>query len=225
MNVRTAVNSVERNLHSYGLRATMYDISVRAANTILTWKNFQCIVISEPNPESMSVLPPYRYEILDRQTLLSFTRASEYELSSRFVIKALEQGDQCHAILQGDTLASYGWYSSKPTLLNDELQVHFSPKYQYMYKGFTLGAHRGHRLHAIGMTLALMKYREAGYSGLVSLVETNNFASLKSCYRMGYAACGNIRYVKIGNTYIIRATAACRAYGLNLRPVSSCTSA
>jgi len=203
----------------------MYDISVRATNTILTWKNLQCVVITEPNAETMSVAPPYRYEVLDREALLSFAGINEYELTRAFVINALEQGDECHAILDGETLASYGWYSSKPTLFNDELQVHFSPMYRYMYKGFTLRGHRGHRLHAIGMTLALMKYLTAGYQGLVSLVETNNFASLKSCYRMGYAPCGNIRYLKIGSTYIIRATAACRPYGLNLRPVSSCTSA
>jgi len=219
MNVKSTVSSVERNLHSHGLRATMYDVAVRAANTFLTWKNLQCIVITEPNPACVNVAPSYRYAVLDREALLSFSKTDEYELPREFVIDAFDRGDECHAILQGDELASYGWYSSKPTLLSDELQVHFSPDYLYMYKGFTLRAHRGHRLHAIGMTLALMKYRADGYAGLVSIVETNNFDSLKSCYRMGYAPCGNIRYLKVAGAYVIRADRACKAYGMSLRSV------
>jgi hypothetical protein len=219
MNVKSTVSSVERNLHSHGLRATMYDVAVRAANTFLTWKNLQCITITEPNPACVNLTSPYRYAVLDREALLSFSKTDEYELSLEFVIDALDKGDECHAILHGDELASYGWYSSKPTLLNDELRVHFSRDYLYMYKGFTRRAHRGHRLHAIGMTLALMKYRADGYAGLVSIVETNNFDSLKSCYRMGYAPCGNIRYVKVAGTYLIRADSVCKAYGMDLRSV------
>ena len=92
-----------------------------------------------------------------------------------------------------------------------------------MYKGFTLGEHRGKRLHAIGMTLALADYRAAGYNGLVSVVETNNFDSLKSCYRMGYQPCGKIHYVKLGGTYMIRPDADCRKYDMDLKQVSAAT--
>ena len=221
MNVRSAVSSIERNLHGHGLRAAVYDVAVRAANTFMTWKSLQCIVITEPNPTCANVTPPYRHAVLDREALLSFSKTDEYELPREFVIEALDKGDECHAILHGDELASYGWYSPKPTLLNDELRVHFSREYLYMFKGFTLRKHRGHRLHAIGMTLALMKYRASGYKGLVSIVETNNFDSLKSCYRMGYLPCGNIRYVKLAGTYLIHADAACKTFGFDLRSVSS----
>src|SRR5262245_60714122 len=121
MNVRSAAISVERSFHNHGLRATLYDVAVRATNTFMNWKNIQFIMITEPDPRSMDVVAPYRYEILDRQVLLSFSDRPEYELTPQFVISALEKGDECHAILDGDELASYGWYSEKPTLLNDEL--------------------------------------------------------------------------------------------------------
>lgn len=221
MNVRSAVSSIERNFQSHGLRAAVYDVAIRAANTFMTWKNLQCIVISDPNPACADVAPPYRHVVLDREALLSFSKTDDYELKSEFVLEALDKGDECHAILHGDELASYGWYSPRPTLLNEELRVHFSREYLYMFKGFTLRKHRGQRLHAIGMTLALMKYRAAGYKGLVSIVETNNFDSLKSCYRMGYLPCGNIWYAKLASKYLIRADAACRAFGFDLRPVSA----
>ena len=220
MKVRSAVSSVERNLNNHGLRAAVYDVAVRVANTFMTWKNLQCIVITDPNPACVDVAPEYRHVVLDREELMYFSKTDAYELPPEFVIEALDKGDECHAILHGDELASYGWYSRKPTPLNDELRVHFSGEYLYMYKGFTLRKHRGHRLHAIGMTLALMKYRAAGYKGLVSIVETNNFDSLKSCYRMGYLPCGNIRYLKVAGRYLIRAAAACKAFGFDLRHVS-----
>jgi hypothetical protein len=172
----------------------------------------------------MNVEPPYHYSVLDRQELLSFSEQTEYELSREFVTSALDKGDECHALLHGDTLASYGWYSAQPTLLNDELLFHFRSDYRYMYKGFTLPSHRGHRLHAIGMTLALMKYRSAGSKGLVSLVEMNNFDSLKSCYRMGYAPCGNIRFVKVAGRYLIHVDAASQSNDLDLRPIAECPS-
>jgi hypothetical protein len=221
MNIRSAVSSIERTFQSHGLRAAAYDLAIRAANTFITWKNLQCIVITDPNPACANVVPPYRHAVLDREALRSFSRTDDYELTPEFVVEALDKGDECHGILHGDELASYGWYSARPTLLNDELRVHFSREYLYMFKGFTLRKHRGQRLHAIGMTLALMKYRAAGYKGLVSIVETNNFDSLKSCYRMGYLPCGNIRYAKLARTYLIRGDAGCKAFGFDLRPVSS----
>ena len=223
MNVGSAVNTIERNLHSHGFRAAMYDVVVRAANTLMTWKHIQCIAITEPDPKCMTVAPSYRYVKLDREALFSFSDKPEYELPREFLTNALEKGDECHAILHGGELASYGWYSTKPTLLADGLRLHFSAEYVYMYKGFTLGEHRGKRLHAIGMTLALADYRAAGYNGLVSVVETNNFDSLKSCYRMGYQPCGKIHYVKLGGTYMIRPDADCRKYEMDLKPVSATT--
>jgi hypothetical protein len=179
-------------------------------------------MINDPDPRCTNVEPPYQYAVLDRQTLLSFSEKNEYELAREFVVSALDKGDECHALLHGDTLASYGWYSAQPTLFNDKLRFHFPPDYRYMYKGFTLPSHRGHRLHAIGMTLALMKYRSAGSKGLVSLVEMNNFDSLKSCYRMGYVPCGSIRFVKVAGRYLIHVDAASQSHALDLRPVAGC---
>src|SRR3954447_18545145 len=104
MNIQSFVNSVEHNLHSHGLRATMYDAVVRAANTFITWKDLQCIMISEPNPACMSIVPPYRYVLLDRLALLSFCDKAEYEMPRQFVVDALNKGDECHAILHRDEL-------------------------------------------------------------------------------------------------------------------------
>ena len=85
-----------------------------------------------------------------------------------------------------------------------------------MYKGYTAARHRGHRLHAIGMVRALQHYLTLGYEGLVSYVESNNFSSLRSVYRMGYFDFGTIQVVRLFGRYITRASAGCRDWDFGL---------
>lgn len=113
-------------------------------------------------------------------------RNPELGMSEAFVREAIARGDRCYVITAGDTLASYGWYSNRPTAIDDGLVLAFDPLYVYMYKGFTRAEHRGRRLHAIGMTRALAAVVDEGFCGLVSFVERTNSASLKSVHRMGY---------------------------------------
>lgn len=49
------------------------------------------------------------------------------------------------------------------------------------------------RLHGVGMSMALRHYLARGFKGLVSYVESTNFASLKSCSRMG-SGCERFRF-------------------------------
>src|SRR5205085_675505 len=117
----------------------------------------------------------------------------EYEMTEPFLHDAFAKGDECYAILDGSTLAAYGWYSNTPTAIDvPGLVLDFDPAYIYMYKGFAHPHYRGQRLHSIAMTRALDAYLREGFRGFVSYVEWNNFASLKSCYRMGYRHFGNV---------------------------------
>jgi hypothetical protein len=147
--------------------------------------------------------------------LLKFAKNDVYELTPRFIHASAEKGDECYAILEGDALASYGWYSSRPTLLdNEDLILRFGSGYVYMYKGFTLSTYRGQRLHAIGMTRSLAAYKAKGFKGLISYVESNNFDSLRSCYRMGYRDCGLMRVIRAGGKYFFTRQPSCEQYGL-----------
>src|SRR5262249_10874862 len=135
---------------------------------------------------------------LEPAELLAFAEAGKYQLTADFVRQVSAKGDECYAMLDGDILAAYGWYSRNRTVLdNEDLMLRFDSSYIYMYKGFTLDRYRGQRLHAIGMTRALAEYKTQGFCGLVSYVESNNFDSLKSCYRMGYRNCGRIHILRV----------------------------
>lgn len=117
---------------------------------------------------------------------LARTHANTHELSAAFLRRAELRGDRCYAMFDGDALASYGWYSDLPCEIEIEhLVLHFDPSYTYMYKGYTVPAYRGARLHAVGMCQALRAFTAEGRAGLISYVQSNNFASLRSAARMG----------------------------------------
>lgn len=143
------------------------------------------------------------------------------QMTPDFVSQALAKGDRCYAILSGDVLASYGWYSRQETRVTQELTLCFSPEWVYMYKGFTRPEYRGQRLHAIGMARAMMEYAKEECRGIVSFVEANNFSSLKSCYRMGYVKAGTILALKLGRRYLIHVGRGCEPFGFGLRPVDA----
>jgi hypothetical protein len=68
------------------------------------------------------------------------------------------------------------------------------------------------------MTMALQAYLARGFRGLVSYVESNNFASLKSVVRMGYEIFGTIAVLKAFGVHCTRASAGCRARGVRIEP-------
>ena len=138
-------------------------------------------------------------------------------MSRAFVDEALRNGDECYAMRDGETLAAYGWYSTRPTPIHPaELVLQFAEGHIYMYKGFTDKRYRGQRLHAIGMTRALQHYLDAGHRGIVSYVESTNFDSLKSCFRMGYEVFGSVYVVRIFGAYFTWAGPGCDAFGFRV---------
>jgi hypothetical protein len=175
--------------------------------------------MKEVNKDCLLLPPRFRFTNLDETDLLTFAQIDEYELTADFVRQALAKGDECYAILDGDILASYGWYSHHPTLTNSkDLILDFDRRtYVYMYKAFTLERYRGMRLHAAGVTRNLARCQALGFQGLLSYVESNNFDSLKSSYRMGYRKCGRIHVARIAGKYLIRTEPECERYGLFLR--------
>ena len=98
-----------------------------------------------------------------------------------------------------------------------------------MYRGFTHPDYRGQRLHAIGMTRALVAWLARGARGFVSTVASRNDASLKSCFRMGYREFGTIYELRLGRLlglrnprsrflrrHLVYRTPGCRAFGFVL---------
>jgi hypothetical protein len=192
----------------------------------------RCLYIDTPDPAFLTLEPAYRAEFLGPDELDRYVAQPEYGLTEQFVSRELAMGHECFAIRHGDALATYGWYSTTATHFTDDLSVRFDRHWVYMHSGFTHPTFRGRRLHAYGMTIVLTLYRARGYTGLVSVVHSDNAASLKSCARMGYRRFGTIYACRPGRLLglrrpglldraVILATPGCRAFGFRLdrRPV------
>jgi hypothetical protein len=205
----------------HGVARAAYDLALKATNRVVPLKILRGVIIETPRPEFLVCPEPYTPTFLAPDRLLSFALDPATGLSRRFVEESVSRGDECFGILRNDVLAAYGWYSSRPTRIDPpELRLRFSYEYVYMYNGYTHPRHRGLRLHAIGMTVALREYLKRGRKGLVSYVESNNFDSLKSCRRMGYAEFGSIYVVRISGRYRTLSSAGCRRLRFRLERVA-----
>jgi len=108
---------------------------------------------------------------------------------------------------------------------NGDLFFHFDPQLVYMYKGFTLAPYRGLRLYPISQTRTLAEFKMRGLKGMVFYVESNNFNSLKSGYRIGARDCGRIQVIRVMGRYVVRAGPRCLQYGFTFtrNSLSTCS--
>lgn len=211
---------IRKTTIDFGWPAALHAVVQRAVNRIAFFRVLKCVRVSEADPRYLAIDPRFQHGFLDEATLQRFSDDPRYDLSPRFLDEALAKGDRCYGILEGDRLASFGWYSAVPTRIADDLRFCFDRRYVYMYKGFTDPDYRGQRLHAHGMTSALRQFLDSGAEGLVSYVDATNFDSLRSCYRMGYMNVGQIYCLRASDQYWIHVDAGCRRLGVSLEALA-----
>ena len=211
------VQKAFRKLERYGPGALIHLLCMRLVNAIVPFKILRGVHVAKLDPAFLAIPPRYTPSFLARHELVHFADDAATEMSRAFVDEALRNGGECYAIRDGQTLAAYGWYSTRPAPIHPaELVLHFDDSHVYMYKGFTDKRYRGQRLHAIGMTRALQHYLDTGYRGIVSYVESTNFDSLKSCFRMGYEVFGSVYVVRIFGRDFVWASPGCDAFGFGV---------
>ena len=152
----------------------------------------KCLYTDTVNPRFLALSPGYHARFLSPSDVWRYAQVPDNDLPESFVTHALAIGDECFAILHGDTLANYSWYTKVTNRFSATLRLDFDRRWVYQYRAFTLPTHRGRRLHAIGMTNALKVCLERGDRGLLICVDASNKASMTSCLRMGYRVFGTI---------------------------------
>jgi ribosomal protein S18 acetylase RimI-like enzyme len=205
----------------HGVAPALYHAAFRAVNRLAEVVVLDAVAITgamlaeefRVDPAS----PPGR--LMDAEGMEPYASDPENALAGDFLDDAVKRGDRCYAIFDGDKLASYGWYATKPTRLREfpgDGILYFDPRYAYMHNGFTRPEYRGRRLHAAGMAAALQDLVSSGLDGLVSYVAASNFASLKSCERMGYEKFGRLFMAKVGSERMWHSSASCARYGFHV---------
>ncbi len=217
-----SLDDVRRDVRNAGIAGVGLDIAYRALNKVTRFMALTMLSVTPDTVDTgfLSGDAEHVHRFLSPPQLEALSGDPVYQMPPDFLSQAIAKGDRCYAILHDAVLASYGWYSRQETPVTEDLTLRFSPEWVYMYKGFTRPEYRGQRLHAIGMARAMMEYAKEGRRGIVSFVEANNFSSLKSCYRMGYAKAGTILALKVGRRYLIHVGRGCEPFGFDLRPVA-----
>jgi len=201
----------------YGARGTVYRAALKAVNTIALVKILRGVSVEKVDAAFLQLPERFIAGFLAPDTIRRYAADSDIGMPPAFVDDALAKGDECYGIISGDDLVSYGWYSSRPTRIDPpELLLEFDKEYTYMYKGYTCPDFRGHRLHGIGMTLALEHYKSKGLKGIVSYIEADNFASLKSASRMGYRVFGSVYILSAFGTLLCHTTPGCKKYNFRV---------
>lgn len=225
--LQSLVATLRHDVERYGLAPAVSRTAIWSLNHITLFKILRCVHLAAADPTYLQTDAHYRCGFLDPAALAPYSHREEYELPEAFLERAFTKGDQCFGILDGDVLAAYGWYSNSETDVAEDLTLHFDRRYIYMYKGFTHPQYRGRRLHGIGMSMAFVEYLNRGFHGLVSVVESTNFDSLKSVQRIGYRQFGSICVVKAFGRYLPYSTPGCANYAFrvttrrNTTPMSS----
>lgn len=146
--------------------------------------------------ESLNALGPaaqgFQFRFLSPEEVERYAKDPTYLLDPSMAERIRDGRDLCYAALQGEKLAAFGWYAldSIEGEHADGVAVSYPADVAFMYFGFTHPDYRGARLHGAGMANALSELGKRGVTKLVSFVDWRNWASLKSCYRLGYRDLG-----------------------------------
>jgi hypothetical protein len=222
MQPKQMVRQLRETVSRYGARAALYDLHCRLVNRVARVDVLRAMRVSLADVPSAELFdaPGFDARFVSPDELEAAAHAGTHDLTPEFLERATRRGDRCYGIFEGGTLASYGWYAQQPTQIDRHYMLHFDPDYTYMFKGYTLGAYRGKRLHAIGMCRALRAFTEEGKAGLVSYVASNNFASLRSVARMGYQIFGHLYLARAGKHALAFASGGCLPYGVRATVIS-----
>lgn len=212
------LKKVKKTFQNHGARSALNQFLHDGLNKFFPFKVLDCMCISDVNSSYLTVDDRFQHGFADREKIMQFSQSKINQLPEHFLSKAFEKGDKCYAITDDESLACYSWYSNTSTLTDiHQLNFSFNPSYIYMYKGLTNTDYRGLRLYAVGVNRALKYFLNRGYRGLICYVESTNYDSLKSNYRMGYKKIGFIMVTRIFGKVFHYSSKSCQEFNIKLQ--------
>jgi ribosomal protein S18 acetylase RimI-like enzyme len=145
-------------------------------------------------PTSISTDSDFTYRFLRPEEVAKIAMDPANQLAVEFADRAFSGRDLCFVASHGDRVASYSWYA--PGSIEGRHHVGVAMSYPndvaYMYNAFTHPDHRGRGLYGHGVALAAKALQDRGVQRLITSVNRSNFASLRSCRRMGFKSLGQM---------------------------------
>src|SRR6266545_4993369 len=127
MTLSNTFRSLVDNAKSFGATAALHDLQQRAVNRVMPFQILKGMtaILGDINADLLES-GKFAARFLARREVLAHA-LPEYELTPEFAEEAIDKGDECFALFDGDRLASFGWYSNQPTHVSDGLVLHFDP--------------------------------------------------------------------------------------------------
>lgn len=196
--IASRINFFER-LHSFRERFGISGAIYKAVDVVLHKlfrTNVHTVVWLELEPVAKMACsdPQFSFRFLTADEIAAFAKDPSYYIDPSLVEGVRSDNEACFAALAGDRLAAFGCYTLgfvEPKQAAGAA-MSFPADVAYMSYGFTHPDFRGARLHGYIMGLALQELAKRGVTKLVSIVAWTNWASLKSCWRLGYTNLGNM---------------------------------
>jgi hypothetical protein len=218
MTIKSVVDAVQLNLKHFGLMRTVYDVLIRGLSHFLFFKILK--VIRLPEVSGTYHLPEkYDYKEISPEQFQAIALNREYEIPHRLVQEMSQRGNICYGIFDNGVLANYVLMYSSSARITEDLIVCFDSSYGYLCNTFTHPQFRGEHLSSIGVALASNQFFGRGFQELLAYVESHNFSSLKSLYRIGWRDVDTIYVVRLLGRYFIRTGSACRRYGFRVEVI------
>lgn len=184
-------------IRRYGLWPTIWRRLLQLQRPVVGFQRFHCLALlaSDLRPAHSSGLEVRR---LDYQELEPLVSMPDSEMTAHGFAAARRENHVCIGVFEHGRLASYSFNSTGRARFTDHLRVAVGDGWLYHYMAVTFPQWRGRRLHAAQMPFLLDMVRGQGGKGIVTLVDSVNYASLRSFRRMGFQECGVFTFLGAG---------------------------
>lgn len=169
-------------------------LAKRSLGRLLWVETYRCLRLSWEQARVAAAEPllPVDVRRLERAELARYASVAEYEISARFLAGIAARDDLCFGAFADGKLVSYRFFAFQPTAIDAHLQFHFTPRWIYAYKAFTLPGWRGKQLHR-QLFLRSVPHLARWVQGLreplgfVTLVLRDNLSSTAALERLGFS--------------------------------------
>ncbi len=105
----------------------LFKCLIWAAQRLTYFKIFRIMTVhlADVDPANLAEVPGFAYRLLDHEACRKLAHDPIYDLPESYVDRALANGDKCYGFMQDGVVASYGWYSDKPSAIGERLLFHY----------------------------------------------------------------------------------------------------
>jgi GNAT superfamily N-acetyltransferase len=173
-------------IRRYGLWRTLWRRLMLLQRPVFGYQRLRCLVL----PASASPIPAepgFTVRQVGFDELRPLAASPGSWIPAKAFAAAERQRHLCVGVFDGNRLVSFSFNAAGRARFNDQFEFVVPDGWIYHYMAVTLPEWRGRGLHALQMPFLLERARSRRCKGIVTLVESINYASLRSFARMGFA--------------------------------------